>query len=226
MRRALIALAFILAAAAASAQQGVAISVRNGTVDPPQCKPTSLNVFLNRTSNLLKICTATNTWGPIDTLSVLTLATGNIAMVASDFTTANNASLQTITGLSFILPANTAGNYPVTCELMYSQATAAVADQFGIQAASLAPTNISAKANVDISASTYTAANLPTLNTTTATAIVTFTPSVITTIWNARLTAMIENPSGVANTINIMAQTSAGADAVTVKRGSYCIVGF
>jgi len=160
------------------------------------------------------------------TLTGISLASGSIYRVTSDFTLAGNTSLQTITGLSWILPANTAANYPFSCEILYFQATAAVADQFGIQAASLAPTNIMAKADVNISASTFTAANLPTLTTTTATAIVTFTPSAITTIWNARIAGMIENPSGVANTINVMAQTSNAADLVTVKRGSYCVVGF
>jgi hypothetical protein len=150
-----------------------------------------------------------------------------VARVAGDFTTAANTALQTITGLTFTLPANTAANYPLRCEILYSQATAAVADQFGIQAATFNPTNIMAKGDVATSASATTFGNVPTLATTTATAIVTFTPSAITTVWNARLTAMIENPSNASTqTVNVMVQTSNSADLVTVKRGSYCVIGF
>lgn len=144
--------------------------------------------------------------------------------VAADFTTANNANLQTITGLSWTLAANAVQKVPFSCHLLYSQATAAVADQFGVQAASLAPTNFMAKGTVQTNATVFTSGNLPALTTTTATAVVTFTPSAITTIWEADLDGFIENPSGVLNTINIMVQTSAGADAVTVKKDSFCRV--
>jgi hypothetical protein len=155
------------------------------------------------------------------------LPTGSLYRVASDFTLAANTNLQTITGLSWTLPALTAGNYPFRCELLYSQATAAVADQFGIQTATYAATNVMAKANVMTSATAQTAANLPTLASTTATAIVTFTPSAITTVWNAHIDGLIENPSNASQqVVNIMAQTSNSADLVTVKRGSYCVVGF
>lgn len=151
----------------------------------------------------------------------------NVKYVTADFTLAANTSLQTITGLTFNLPRLTAANYTLRCEIMYFQATAVVPAQFGIQTASFAATNVAAKADVNISASTFTAGNLPVLASTTATAIVTFTPSAITTIWNARITALIENPSNAAEqVVNIMAQTSNSADLLTVKRGSYCAVGF
>lgn len=152
---------------------------------------------------------------------------GNTFRVTADFTLAANTSLQTITGLAFILPANRATNTSFKCEILYSQATAAVPAQFGIQTASYAATNVMAKADVDISASTFTAGNVPTLAATTATAIVTFTPSAIATVFNARIAGFIENPSNAAEqTVNIMAQTSNASDLVTVKRGSYCTVGF
>jgi hypothetical protein len=173
------------------------------------------NLFLSRNNGvLLPILFAKTTAGPV-------------AFVASDFTTAANTSLQTITGLTFTLPANTAAQYPVRCELLYSQATAAVADQFGIQAATFAPTNIMGKANVMTSTTAQTAGNLPTLAATTATAIVTFTPSATATVFNATLFALIENPSNASTqTINVMVQTSNSADLVTVKRGSTCSIGF
>lgn len=150
---------------------------------------------------------------------------GSTFRVTADFTDASSTALQTITGLSWVLPLNTATTYTFRCEILYSQATAAVSDTFGIQAASLAPTNIMAKGDVATSAAVVAFGNLPTLNTTTATSFVTFTPSAITTVWNARFAGMIENPSGVANTINIMVSQSTAANLITIKRGSYCTVG-
>ena len=114
-------------------------------------------------------------------------------------------------------------NVPFQCHLAYSQATAAVADSFGIQA-TVAPTNIFATGQVFTNTTAFTAGNLPTLSSTTATNIVTGTPSAITTVWNAELSGFVENPSTTANTINIMVKTATAADAVTVKRGSFCVV--
>lgn len=141
-------------------------------------------------------------------------------LIGSDFTTANNTNLQTITGLSWTFPA-VAANYSFHCSLLFSQATAAVADQFGIQVATNAPTNVAAVGEVFPSATTQTVGTLATLSTTTATPIVTFTPSAITTVFGGSIDGTFELPAS-ANTVNIMVQTSAGADAVTVKRGSYC----
>lgn len=145
-----------------------------------------------------------------------------MVIVPADFTTAS-ASLVNITGLQWTLPANAALSLPFVCELAYSQATAAVANSFGIQAVNVAPTNIFAKGEVWTNTTVVTEANLPTLATTTATAIVTATPSAITTVWNARLSGLIENPSNATpNQINIMVLTGNASDSITVKRGSWC----
>lgn len=61
----LAAIALALTISAPALAQGVAVSVRNGTTDPAQCQPTSLNVFLNRTGSALKLCTAANTWSSV-----------------------------------------------------------------------------------------------------------------------------------------------------------------
>jgi hypothetical protein len=146
--------------------------------------------------------------------------------VASDFTTAANTNLQTITGLSWTLPASTALNVPFQCHLAYSQATANVADSFGIQA-TVAPTNIFASGEMwtNTTATFVTPGVLPTLSSTTATAVVTATPAAaVTTVLNADLNGFIENPSTTANTINIMVKTATAADVVTVKRGSFCVI--
>lgn len=142
------------------------------------------------------------------------------AQVATDFTTANNTSLQTIGALTFTVLAN-AQNLSFHCSLAYSQATAAVADAFGIQVATNAPTNVIANGQVYTAAAVSTTATLATLSTTTATNIVTFTPSATATNFTATLDGTIELPAS-AHTVNFMVSTTAGADVITVKRGSYC----
>lgn len=151
---------------------------------------------------------------------------GNIFRVTADFTTASGTFV-TITGLSWTMPANHAMSVPFHCEILYSQATAAAANQFGIQDVTVAPTSLMVKADVNISASTFTAANVPALTTTTATSIVTFTPSAITTVWNARIAGFIEQPSNAAESvINLLVLTGNVADSITIKRGSNCVMGF
>lgn len=152
-----------------------------------------------------------------------------VVRVTTNFTTANNANFQIITGLNWKMMPNVAINARFDCYLTLSQATAAVSDSLGIQAINVAPTNIFGTGQAEI---TIGAAALPdslkygtlaTLTTTTATAIVTFTPSAIATNYNAELHGMIENPSNTAlNNIAIEVKTTTGADAITVLQGSYC----
>lgn len=54
----------LLSAAPTFSQGAIAISLRNGTATPAQCQPSSLNVFFNRSTGALSICTAANTWTP------------------------------------------------------------------------------------------------------------------------------------------------------------------
>ena len=94
---------------------------------------------------------------------------------------------------------------------------------FGIQAANVSPTNIFATGVMYTSATASTGGVLATLSNTTATAIVTATPGATGTVYVADIDGLIENPSNAsANTINLMVKTATAADAVTVKRGSYC----
>lgn len=152
-----------------------------------------------------------------------TNGTNRVFNVASDFTTTANTNLQTITGLSWTLAANTAQNVPFSCHLAYSQGTAVAAVSFGIQAATVSPNNIFATGAMYTTATASTGGVLATLSNTTATAIVTATPGAIGTVYVADIDGLIENPSsGSANTINLMVKTATAADAVTVKRGSYC----
>lgn len=140
--------------------------------------------------------------------------------VPSNFTTANNSSLQAITGLVVTTPT-AAQNYSFHCALAYSQATANVAVAFGIQAATIAPTNIFATGTIQTNTTAFSAGTLATLATTTATNIVSATPGATATNFKAELDGTIELPAG-ENTINFMVSTATGTDAVTVLRGSYC----
>lgn len=148
------------------------------------------------------------------------LKTGNATFVTSNFTTAANTSLQTITGLSWSVPAN-AVNYMFACHVAYSQGTAAAAVGFGIQAATNAPTNIFARGIIYTSTTVFTTGVLATLATTTATQIVSATPSATATNFVADISGTIEN-GATANALNIMVSTATSADAVTILRGSYC----
>jgi hypothetical protein len=159
--------------------------------------------------------------GPCDKTGFARLP--NIARVASDFTTAANTSLQTITGLSWSLPA-IAASYSFHCALSYSQGTAAASVAFGIQAATNSPTNIFANGAQQVTVgppATENNGTVPTLTTTAATSIVSGTPGAIGTNYVVMLDGTIENPA-LVNTINIMVSTGTAADAVTVKRGGYC----
>jgi hypothetical protein len=152
-------------------------------------------------------------------------STINTVQLASDFTSAANTNLQTIGVLTWNLDGN-AKKYSFHCSLMYSQATAAVAMQFGIQAATVNPNDVSVKGRVDTqtgAASAQTTGILSNLATTTATSIVTFTPSNFATIFGADLDGTVDTPANnQGQVVNIMVQTSNSADLPTVKRGSYC----
>jgi len=151
------------------------------------------------------------------------LQSGMTVFVASNFTTAANTNLQTITGLSWTFPA-TALNWSFDCDIAYSQATASAAVAFGIQAATNNPTNIFATGIQQITVgppATSVAGTLATLATTTATNIVSGTPGATGTNYTVHLGGTIELGAS-ANTINIMVSTATSGDAVTVLRGSRC----
>jgi len=146
--------------------------------------------------------------------------------VTSDVTDSTSGTLKPITGLSWALPYNIAGNYSFHCSLMFNQATAAVSDQFGV-GVDVAPTQLNAAGQVFSGASgpSNSGGTLTGLNTTTPTAIVTFTPNAITTVWSATLDGTVEVPSSASQTtLQMYMATATGADNLVVKRGSYCIL--
>lgn len=143
-----------------------------------------------------------------------------------DFTTANNTNFQPITGssnnLSWTMPATTAMVLPFACHLVYSQATGAVSDSFGLQDVTVAPTTLLASGSMETNTGVPSYGNVI-ITSTTATAIVTGTPNATATTYNVDLSGLVEQPSNASTSaINIVVKTTTGADAITVKRDSYC----
>lgn len=182
------------------------------TVTKPGVAPNIIS-FIQTDSCASAICTESYRPAPV------------LLNVAADFTTAANTSLQTITGLTTTMPASKAVVASFHCSFNWSQATGTAAVAFGIQGATTAPTNINANATSFSNTTAETTGTLNGLTTTTATNVVSVAPSAITTIWKAEMDGTIEAPSNASPTVvNWMTSTATSADAVTVKRGSYCSV--
>jgi hypothetical protein len=146
--------------------------------------------------------------------------------VTTDFTDSTSTTLQLITGLSTTMPVSQAVVVTFHCHLLFDQATAAVADSFGVGVTGTAPTNFSAGGiSFSGTAGVATVGTLIALASTTPTAVVTFTPSAITTVWNAELDGTIEQPSNATpGVFGVYVATTTGADNLIVKRGSACQV--
>ena len=218
------------AAASCSTDTTNASNITTGTLSTARLTGTGAGLVVLATSPTIITPTISGALGGAATSSGAVQMSNNVFRVISDFTTASNTGLQTITGLTWTLAANTAQNVNFHCAGAYSVATAVVKPSFGIQAATVAPTNIFAVGHVQTSAAAtmvQTESVLPTLSSTTATAVVTANSSVaaLATNYVWWMDGMIENPSNAStNVINIMVSTPTAADAITVKRGSYCSI--
>lgn len=151
----------------------------------------------------------------------------NTSRVASNFTT-TNAALTLITGLITPHLYNSAAqSYTLLCWVQYSvSANSAVA--FGVQATLNNPTNIAASGDMQItsgSPSAYVSGpGIQTLATTTATSIVSGTPtSAANQIYRALFQITLENPANTDNQLQLMADIAAG-NTLTVYRGGSCSV--
>jgi hypothetical protein len=156
------------------------------------------------------------------------LSSGNNAILTTDFTDTSSASLQNVTGLSFTLPANTARNYEVDCNLMWSQATfTGITDQFGLQDVTVAPTRIDGYGLMSVAGPGAVITNaiygvLTNLTTTTATSIVSAIPTVAT-INFSQLHFTVQQPSNASTSVlQIMVSQSTAADVIVVRAGSSC----
>lgn len=150
--------------------------------------------------------------------------------VPSD-TSTNSTSFVSVTGLTWntnlAVGSTPSATQHFDCYGQYSIATAVVAVDFGIQITNNAPTNVMATGLqwTNVGAVTPVAGVVTALNTTTATSITSATPAAINTNYPFELHGFIEHPGNAAQAVTqIMFKTAAGADSVTVKRGSYCTV--
>lgn len=150
------------------------------------------------------------------------LISGNKASLAADFTDANSAALQVITGLAIPLPT-IAGSYSFHCQVSYTQATAVAGDQFGVAVLTTAPTRLDAFSIIATNATAVQQGLLNNLTTTTPTAVVTFTPAVTTQLVGyLDGTAVI--PGGAASTLQIYVLNGTAANVIVVKAGSFCTI--
>lgn len=155
--------------------------------------------------------------------------TQSLAVTSADVTCGTGGTLTpctaltTITGLSVSLPAISA-NWSFACDLIVSQATAAAADQIGVQTATNAPTNLAASGIAYTAAAVSTAAAITGVSSTSAQSVVTFTPGGTGTRLPIHISGTVEGASASGTTLNIMALTGSGADLLTIYRGSSCWV--
>ncbi len=149
--------------------------------------------------------------------------TGNKAILTTDFTDANSAGLQVITGLSFTFPTSFVGNITFHCALSFSQATPVASDQFGLAVLTTAPTRADAVALVGTNTTAFATGPLTNLTTTTPTAIITFT-EVASSVMPAYLDGTVQLPGGGSQVLQFYVTNGTSANLIVVKAGSYCSV--
>lgn len=141
--------------------------------------------------------------------------------VHSDFTDANSASAQNIPDLQFNIPSVPATRFQVSCEIGYSQATAA-ADSFNVQF-SVAP---AAELIGGVMATNATAYGSGTPNSTadTATHVVAAGTPAVTSVLYAHLGGSFEMAANTPTVFNVQVLQGTGANVIVIKRDSICSV--
>lgn len=176
-------------------------------------------------AKLLGIGTGANgsTAGFIKTAQTLQITAADVTC-GTGGTISPCVAMQTITGLSVALPL-VATNWSFTCDLIVSQATAAAANQIGVQTATNGATNLAATAIAYTAAATSTSASITGVaSTTTAQSVVAFTPGATGTKLPVHMAGTIEGASASGTVFNVTALTGAAADLLTIYRGSTCHV--
>lgn len=150
-----------------------------------------------------------------------------LQVTAADVTCGTSGTLTpctaftTITGLTATLPL-VAANWSYDCDLVVGQATAAAANQIGLQTATNAPTNSEGSGIVYTAAGVSTAAAFTGASSTTVQSIVTFTPGATGTKLPIHIAGTIEGTSVSGTVFNLQVLTGSGADLLTIYRGSNC----
>jgi hypothetical protein len=152
------------------------------------------------------------------------VVTGADVTCGTGGTLAPCTSLTTITGLSLTLPLFST-TWSFACDLVVSQATAAAANQIGVQTATNGATNTTAGAEA-FTAAAVVAANAITdvASTTTAQSVLTFTPGAAGTKVPIHLHGTLEGVSASGTIFNVTILTGVAADLLTIFRGSACWV--
>ncbi len=159
------------------------------------------------------------------------LKTAQTLQVSGANFTTSSATLVTVTGLSFTTPAQFASNWSFDCHGVYSQATAAVANLFGIITTGTAPTQLQVWGEVFTSNVGVQVDNNALITTATSTTVITATASAFGAIgtnanmFNFHIHGTVEAPSNISPTIfAIGVATGNVSDALTIYRGSSCWV--
>jgi hypothetical protein len=175
--------------------------------------------------------------GTIDNVSAklvtpVDILTGDVQqLTGADYTTTQTAlSTAPITGLTLTTPANAATTYSFTCNITYSQATAAAANLWGVTTSGTAPTSLAVFGRVYTNnTGTLVANSARSITTNTSTTVVTATPSAFGSIgttadmFQAVLWGTLEAPSNATpSTVAIAVASGSASDALTVYRGSNC----
>jgi hypothetical protein len=126
-----------------------------------------------------------------------------------------------VTQFSFSIPRNAVVSF--SCTGSYIQATGNAAVGMAIQGGTNAPTNLSARGRLDLSATTYSSADSGNITSTTYTSVLAPTSTNFGTVFPWALSGTIETGSS-KSILNIGFYTGNGADAVTIKRGSKCVL--
>jgi hypothetical protein len=138
----------------------------------------------------------------------------------------STTSLNSIPGLSATITSAVPSVVSMDCDIMYSQQTSAVADNFGISDTS-APTNINAQASegTNLNGGGRVESNIIGLTTTVATSFANFTPAATNVVYNTQIHILAEQPASTA-ALSILVSTGNASDSITIKRGSKCVVNF
>jgi hypothetical protein len=148
--------------------------------------------------------------------------TGNKAILATSFTSANASGLQLITGLaSPVYPSGFVGNIAFHCGIGFSQATPVAGDQFGIAVLTTAPTRVDAVGMVATNTTAFAEGPLTNLTSTTPTSIVTFT-EVASTVVPAFLDGSVQLSGAGAAQIQFYVTNGTAANVIVVAPDSYC----
>lgn len=151
-----------------------------------------------------------------------------LQVITSNFTTAST-TLVVPTGLNFTAPTSFASNWSFQCQIIYSQATAAAADLFGLVTTGTAPSNLQVWGAVLTSQTGTQVNNNADITTATSTTVVTATPGAFGAIgtnadmFQANFWGTLEAPSNASPTqVGFAVASGSASDSLTVYRGSYC----